>query len=71
MRADREIIQGRFDVIERNLQFLKEYQKTSPENFLKSYKDLQAAKFSLLEIIEASIDIANHIISINALSRVL
>ena len=58
MRIERDIIEGKFDILERNLAFLKEFKTLSPEQFLKSYKDIQAAKYSLLEIMEACIDIA-------------
>lgn len=70
MKVDREIVYGRFDTIERNLRFLDQYQKYSSDQFIASYKDVQAAKFSLLEIIEACIDIANHIISVKGYPKV-
>nr|QNO50466.1 hypothetical protein EGLMOMJH_00004 [Methanosarcinales archaeon ANME-2c ERB4] len=37
--------------------------------FLGSYKDIQAAKYSLLEIIECCIDIASHIIAVKGMGR--
>ena len=37
--------------------------------FLGSYKDVQAAKYSLLEIIECCIDIASHIIAAKSMGR--
>ncbi len=70
MKVDREIVYGRFDTIERNLRFLEEYKKYSTMEFIESYKDVQAAKFSLLEIVEACIDIANHIISVKGYPKV-
>lgn len=69
MRIERDIIEGKFDILERNLAFLKEFKTLSPEQFLKSYKDIQAAKYSLLEIMEACIDIANYIISVKSFRR--
>lgn len=69
MRIERDIIEGKFDILERNLTFLKETKTLSPEQFLKSYKDIQAAKYSLLEIMEACIDIANYIISVKSFRR--
>lgn len=69
MRIERDIIEGKFDILERNLAFLKETKTLSPEQFLKSYKDIQAAKYSLLEIMEACIDIANYIISVKSFRR--
>jgi uncharacterized protein YutE (UPF0331/DUF86 family) len=69
MKVDKGIIKDRFDTIERNINFLKEYKDIPTEKFINSYKDVQAAKFSLFEILEATFDIANHIISIQGFSR--
>ena len=68
-RVERCVIEGKIDVIERNLDFLHEYKSVSEEDFLKSYKDIQAVKYSLLETIEACLDIAAHIISSLGLER--
>lgn len=40
-----------------------------PEEIEASYKDSQALKFSLFEIVEACIDIANHIIAAERFER--
>ena len=69
MRLEREIIEGKLDIIDRNLRFLEEMKTLSPDQFEESYKDVQAAKYSLLEIIEACIDIANYIISVKGFRR--
>jgi uncharacterized protein YutE (UPF0331/DUF86 family) len=69
MKVDKGIIGERFDKIERNINFLKEYKDMPTKEFIESYKDVQAAKFSLLEILEATIDIANHIISVQGFNR--
>lgn len=69
MRLEREVIEGKFDVIDRNLRFLKQMKTLSPDQFVESYKDVQAAKYSLLEIMEACIDIANYIISVKGFRR--
>ena len=69
MSLDNDMIQGRLDIIERNLQFFNEYMTMDEEQFLESYKDIQAVKHSLLEIIESCIDIAGHIISIRGFLR--
>jgi uncharacterized protein YutE (UPF0331/DUF86 family) len=69
MKIDERVIEDKLDTIDRNINFLKEYRETSPESFKACYKDIQAVKFSLLEIIEASIDIANHIISVKGYRR--
>ena len=64
-----EIVESKIDVIERNLRFLRQYENMPAEQFLDSYKDIQAVKYSLLEAIEACIDIAAHIISARGLQR--
>jgi len=69
MRLEREVIEGKFDIIDRNLSFLGEIKRLSLEQFLESYRDVQAAKYSLLEIVEACIDIANYIISVRGFRR--
>jgi uncharacterized protein YutE (UPF0331/DUF86 family) len=69
MRLEREVIEGRFDIIDRNIRFLEEIKTISPDQFVESYKDTQAAKYSLLEIIEVCIDIANYIISVKGFRR--
>jgi len=69
MSLEREIIEGKFDIIDRNLRFLEEIKTLSQDQFVESYKDIQAAKFSLLEIMEACIDIANYIISVKSFRR--
>jgi uncharacterized protein YutE (UPF0331/DUF86 family) len=69
MRLEREIIEGKLDIIDRNIRFLDEIKSLSADQFEESYKDVQAAKYSLLEIIEACIDIANYIISVKGFRR--
>ncbi|MEA2089707.1 MAG: DUF86 domain-containing protein [Thermoproteota archaeon] len=69
MNVEKEIIEGKFDIIDRNLRFLEEIKNFSPEQFIDSYKDVQAAKYSLLEIMEACIDIANYLISVKGFRR--
>ncbi|MFO8020462.1 MAG: DUF86 domain-containing protein [Promethearchaeia archaeon] len=69
MDIDENLIQGKFDIIERNLKFLNEFKSLTDKEFTKSYKDVQAAKYSLLEIIESCIDIAAHLISVSNLER--
>ncbi len=67
--VENEIIEGKIDVIQRNLEFLEEYKNIDENTFLNSYKDVQAVKYSLLEIIEACLDIASHIISARGFER--
>jgi len=49
MSLEREIIEGKFDVIDRNLRFLEKIKTLTPNQFVESYRDIQAAKYSLLE----------------------
>jgi uncharacterized protein YutE (UPF0331/DUF86 family) len=69
MSLERGVIEGKFDIIDRNVRFLEEIKILSPDQFVESYRDVQAAKYSLLEIIEACIDIANYIISVKGFRR--
>jgi uncharacterized protein YutE (UPF0331/DUF86 family) len=69
MSLEREVIEGKFDIIDRNVRFLEEIKILSPDQFVESYRDVQAAKYSLLEIIEACIDIANYVISVKGFRR--
>ncbi len=69
MDIDKDLIQDKIDVIEKNLKFLDEYKSVEIEKFLSNYKDVQAVKYSLFEIIESCIDIASHIISIKGLKK--
>ncbi|MGQ9723723.1 MAG: type VII toxin-antitoxin system HepT family RNase toxin [Candidatus Jordarchaeum sp.] len=69
MEVDRNLIEGKIDIIERNIKFLEQYKDSKIKEFEKNYKDIQAVKYSLLEIIEFCIDIANHIISVSGYRR--
>ena len=69
MPLDNLKIQGKIDLIDRNLEFLAEYTKFNENDFLSSYKDIQAVKYSLFEMIEACIDIASHIIAAKGFQR--
>jgi len=52
MKIDQDVIEAKLDIIERNLVFLDEFKGIEYEDFASSYKNVQAAKYSLLEIIE-------------------
>jgi uncharacterized protein YutE (UPF0331/DUF86 family) len=69
MGLDKELIQLRIDVIERNLQEIASIVKEGYENFSKSFRNELAAKHALLESIEACVDIANHIIAVKGFRR--
>ncbi len=66
---NRDMIEGKFDIIERNLKFLAEFRDKGVDEFVSSFRDMQAVKYSLLEAIEACIDIANHIIAVKGYRR--
>ena len=63
MELDKELIQLRIDVIEKNLNEINSMVKEGYEKFSGSFRDELAAKHALLESIEACVDIANHIIA--------
>lgn len=65
----KDMIEAKFDIIERNLKFLLEFKNAEDSAFLKSFRDVQATKYSLLEVTEACIDIANHIIAAKGYRR--
>ncbi len=62
MELDKELIQLRIDIIERNLEEIKKIVDEGYEKFKGSFRDELASKHALLESIEACIDITNHII---------
>ncbi|MCL7416131.1 MAG: DUF86 domain-containing protein [ANME-2 cluster archaeon] len=66
---DKEMISAKFDIIERDMEFLKEFGEMDADEFLNNYKNIQSAKYSLLEIIEACIDISTHIVAAKMFGR--
>jgi uncharacterized protein YutE (UPF0331/DUF86 family) len=58
-----EVIHAKIDIIEENLKLLKEIYGEGFEYFSRSFRDIQAAKHSLQEAIEACLDIGQHIIA--------
>ena len=67
---DKDLIEAKFDIIERNLHFIRSYYEgKTAEEIEEDYRDYQALKFSLFEIVEACIDIANHIIAAERFER--
>ncbi len=69
MELDKELINLRIDIIERNLVEIEEITAEGYYHFQTSYRDELAAKQALLESIEACIDISNHIIATLGLRR--
>ena len=66
---DKETISAKFDIIDNDIEFLQEFEGMDEDDFLSSYKNIQAAKYSLLEISEAYIDIGHHIIASKGFGR--
>ena len=60
---DREIIEGRVDLITENLRYLRETARLGVADFAANFEKIQATKHPLQEAIEACLDIANHIIA--------
>ena len=69
MPLDKTLIQGKIDIIDRNLEFLTKYKQINEKDFLDNYKDIQAVKYSLFEMIESCIDIASHLIATKGFER--
>ena len=67
---DKETISAKFDIIERDMEFLNEFKEMDEDDFLNNYKNIQSAKYSLLEIIEACIDISTHIVAAKMFGRI-
>jgi len=63
MKVDKELINIRVDIIEKNLKEIRKIVNEGKEKYLKNYRNQLAAKHALLESIEACIDIGNHIIA--------
>lgn len=40
MQMNRDLIKGKIDIMERNLDFLEKYKKVNIQDFLESYKDI-------------------------------
>lgn len=60
---NREVINAMIDLIEENTRLIEEIRSQGYESFSNSFRDIQAAKHSLQESIEACLDIGNHIIA--------
>jgi len=63
MKPEKELIEGKIDIIEKNLGVLEGMGKEKYDDFSSDYRNILAAKHGLQECIEACLDIANHIVS--------
>lgn len=60
---NREVINAMIDLIDENIRLIEEIRSQGYESFSDNFRDIQAAKHSLQESIEACLDIGNHIIA--------
>lgn len=58
-----EVINAMIDLIEENLRLIEEIKMQGFGSFSNNFRDIQAAKHSLQESIEACLDIGSHIIA--------
>jgi uncharacterized protein YutE (UPF0331/DUF86 family) len=60
---NREVINAMIDLIDENIRLIEELKSQSFESFSNNFRDIQAAKHSLQEAIEACLDIGSHIVA--------
>ncbi|VVB96939.1 Uncharacterised protein [uncultured archaeon] len=58
-----EVINAMIDLIDENIRLIEEIKSQGYDSFSNDFRDIQAAKHSLQESIEACLDIGNHIIA--------
>jgi uncharacterized protein YutE (UPF0331/DUF86 family) len=59
----KDVVNAMIDMIDENIGLIQEIRLQGYESFSGSFRDIQAAKHSLQEAIEACLDIGNHIIA--------
>lgn len=59
----KDVLNAKIDLIDENFRLLEQIRAQDYESFSGSFRDIQAAKHSLQEAIEACIDIGSHIIA--------
>ena len=59
----KDVVNAMIDLIDENIKLIEEIRSQEYEYFSGSFRDIQAAKHSLQEAIEACLDIGSHIIS--------
>jgi|SRR5659263_248430 len=60
---NKDVINAMIDMIDENIRLIEEIRLQGYESFSRSFRDIQAAKHSLQESIEACLDIGSHIIA--------
>ncbi len=58
-----EVINAMIDLIDENIRLIEDIRSQGFESFSNNFRDIQAAKHSLQEAIEACLDIGSHIIA--------
>lgn len=58
-----DVINAKIDLIDENIRLIEELRSQGYRSFSNSFRDIQAAKHSLQESIEACLDIGNYIIA--------
>jgi len=59
----KDVVNAMIDIIDENIRLIDEIRSQGYESFSGSFRDIQAAKHSLQEAIEACLDIGSHIIA--------
>jgi uncharacterized protein YutE (UPF0331/DUF86 family) len=59
----KDVVNAMIDLIDENIRLIEEIRSQSYDSFSGSFRDIQAAKHSLQEAIEACLDIGSHIIA--------
>jgi len=59
----KDVVNAMIDLIDENIRLIEEIRSQDYESFSGSFRDIQAAKHSLQEAIEACLDIGSHIIA--------
>jgi len=59
----KDVVNAMIDLIDENIRLIEEIRSQGYESFSGNFRDIQAAKHSLQEAIEACLDIGSHIIA--------
>jgi uncharacterized protein YutE (UPF0331/DUF86 family) len=59
----KDVVNAMIDMIDENIRLVEEIRSQGYESFSGGFRDIQAAKHSLQEAIEACLDIGSHIIA--------
>lgn len=65
----KDVVNAMIDLIDENIRLIEEIRSNGYKSFSGSFRDIQAAKHSLQEAIEACLDIGSHIIAEKSFRR--